>query len=61
MLARGREANLWTEEKEPLEGKRLISLEGLDPGKKQVLEKKGKGSGNSLEKVKASDGEIWVK
>lgn len=57
LLARGREANLWTEEKEPLEGKRLMSPEGLDTGKKQVLEEKRNNNGNSLENVRVSDGE----
>lgn len=41
LLARGREANLWTEDRSHhWRGKRLRSLERLDTGKKQVLEEK---------------------
>lgn len=54
LLARDREADLWTEEKEPLERKRVMPLERLDSGKNQLL--KGKeGHGNSLKEGKASD------
>lgn len=33
-----------------------MSPEGLDTGKKQVLEEKRKNNGNSLENVRVSDG-----